>query len=461
MEPITEKPGIIIVDDDEILSSSLKDALKDRYRIDVITECAALNARIDSFRPSVIICNIFVPGGDGIELFREMRQLFPAIKAVVISPSDDVELAVQCMKLGAADFLIKPVDVGRVLGVVESIFIGVQPWSENEKRRPGARRNRIYSTIIGESDPMLRVFDIADRALERDVNVLITGESGTGKELLAKAIHDGSRRSRGPYVAVNCAAITPDLAESLLFGHKKGSFTGAVSDHTGFFEQAHRGTLFLDEIGDLNIDVQARILRVIEDRKVRPLGGSREITVDIRIISATNREFTDEIRNKRFRSDLFYRLDEYPIHLPPLREREDDVHILGRYLLKEVCEFYELGYMTFSNRVEQEMGKYAWPGNVRELKNVIHRAAMQSLDPVITELPLGVSSETIDHHPDDRDLLPEVQDEGVKTLEEVEFETIQKVYSMTGRHPEKTAILLGISRATLYRRLRKYGLIQD
>lgn len=319
--------------------------------------------------------------------------------------------------------------------------------------RSRLRHREIFNSIIGESSPMLDLFSAMDRVIDFDVNVLITGESGTGKELVARAIHDGSSRRGGPFVEVNCAGIAQDIADSLLFGHVKGAFTGANSDHTGFFEQADHGTIFLDEIGELNAEVQSKLLRVLENKKVRRVGGKTEKEINFRVISATNRPLADEINAKRFRSDLYFRLEQYTLKVPPLRERKGDISLLARHFLREICSFYDLGEMSFSDYVMYDLESRQWPGNVRELRHHVQRLALQSMDDVIRDIEppeFGAPKK-------DQGICEETDD--IIPLEELERREIQKAYNKFNGEIERAAVALGISRATLYRKLKIYGLM--
>lgn len=411
-----------------------------------------------------------------ITLLKSITERFPLVPTIVYSYSDDIDLAVSVMKLGAADFISAQLPPKDILLRIHAVLSHAYPINQIRVLKKSLRRNKIFRSIIGESDAMQKVFSTTELIMERDVNVLILGESGTGKELLAKSIHDGSPRSKGPFVTVNCAAISVDLAESLLFGHTRGSFTGAVSDHKGYFEQAHGGTIFLDEIGDMNPLVQAAVLRAIEDRKIRKVGANAELPVNVRIVSATNRNLKQFIKEGRFREDLYFRLDEYPIHLPPLFERKEDIPLLAHEFLREFCEFYEITEMSISEKALHQLQQYSWPGNIRELKNIIRRAAVQSEETIIDTIPFpdhhnnenkeiteqanethiilnSNDDETVNSHYDNS---PQNTSENVIPLEELEKNEITKAYKMTNGNVDKSALLLGISRATLYRKLKQY-----
>nr|WP_318656934.1 sigma-54 dependent transcriptional regulator [Chlorobium phaeovibrioides] len=307
----------------------------------------------------------------------------------------------------------------------------------------------------------------AMQVMETGLNVLILGESGTGKELFAEAIHRGSRRSSGPFVSVNCAAISSSLADSILFGHAKGSFTGAGSDHMGYFEQADQGTIFLDEIGDMGSDIQAKVLRVIQERKIRRVGEKQERKTDFRVISATNRNFNDAI-DGQFREDLYYRLEEFPLFLPALRERPEDIPLLCRHFLDEFSSANNLGKITMSDTALSASENHRWPGNIRELKNAVQRAAVTRKDDVIETLEPNIIPGSMKPAYAPPALLPPAAEYGLQpsdspdtnsySLEEHEREAILKAYKAALGNLTKTAGILGIGRATLYRKLDKFGL---
>lgn len=315
------------------------------------------------------------------------------------------------------------------------------------------RNKELFNSIIGESKSMMQFFLSLDRIIDLNVNVLITGESGTGKELIARAIHEGSSHRDGPFVAVNCAGIAPDIADSLLFGHVKGAFTGANTEHTGFFEQADNGTIFLDEIGELHPDVQAKLLRVIEDGKVRRVGGRAEKIINFRIISATNRDLAEESAMKKFRGDLFFRLEQFTLKVPPLRDRKGDIKILACHFLREICSFYELGDMTFSEEALKSLESREWPGNVRELRSYVQRLALQSMDSIIDDI------EDIQQVSREKNTPEVYSDTEIIPLEVLERREIEKAYHHLNGEIERAALALGTSRATLYRKLKLYKLI--
>ncbi len=329
------------------------------------------------------------------------------------------------------------------------------------------RINQVFNDIKGNDKSLTSVLIKLESVLDTEVNVLLSGESGTGKELFARAIHRGSRRRKGPFVAVNCAAITNELADSLLFGHRKGSFTGAYDDHAGYFEQANGGSLFLDEIGDMDLIVQAKVLRVLENRMIRRIGERNERPVDFRVISASNIDFAEALDKKHFRKDLYYRLEEYPVRIPSLSDRVNDIPLLAEHFLKEYCDFYEMEPMTINSEALSYLKKMEWPGNIRELKNLIRRAAVNSITSEIMIDDLGIetkknyedeecacmeSAEIRGEHGVNKDI------SAIIPLEELERSEIEKAWRITSGNTDLCAKLLGVSRATFYRKLKKYGI---
>lgn len=380
------------------------------------------------------------------EHIRVITGLYPELPVIYIGNQEDAPADIN-------DTIIPPYNESSRAVLYQRLKLLNLLSAEIVSLRHRLRNKELFNSIIGESKEMMQFFVSMDRIIDLDVNVLIMGESGTGKELIARAIHEGSSHRNGPFVAVNCAGISSDIADSLLFGHVKGAFTGAGAEHIGFFEQADKGTIFLDEIGELHGEVQAKLLRVIEDGKVRRVGGRTEKRLDFRIISATNRDLADEASKKEFRSDLFFRLEQFTLKVPPLRKRKGDIKILAGHFLREVCSFYELGEMTFSPRAMKGLESREWPGNVRELRSYVQKLALQSMDNVIDDiedLPNPGRESRPCEKGDDREIIP---------LELLERREIEKAYHLFNGEIERAALALGTSRATLYRKLKLYKLI--
>jgi two-component system response regulator AtoC len=408
-----------------------------------------------------LLLDIKMPEKDGLEVLKFAREKYPELPVIMVSALHDLDMAVTAIKMGAFDYLTKPLDFDRLSTVLRNALDLSALKDEVTELQDKLRQSELFTDIVGKSDKVNEVFELVNRVLETDINVMIIGESGTGKELVAKALHKGSKRRDGPFVAVNCSAITSELAESLLFGHKKGSFTGATDDRAGYFEQADRGTIFLDEIGDMELEIQAKVLRILEEKKVRRVGGKEEHSIDFRVISATNRDLSKAADENNFRKDLYFRLEEYPIYLPPLRERKEDLPLLAQHFLKEFCESNNLAFKRFSKNAIQSMMQHSWPGNIRELKNVVRRSAVRASAELIDQIDLrksekksGVEEAYSEKEIDNKSM---GEDEGFTPLEEIEKQAIEKAYFHSDRNAAEAAKLLGISRATIYRKLKQFG----
>jgi two-component system response regulator AtoC len=404
-----------------------------------------------------ILLDIKMPGKDGLEVLTHVKQNHPHIPVIMISALHDVETAVRAIKIGAFDYLTKPLDFDRLNTVLRNALTISDLKEEVNTLQGKLRQSDLFSDIVGESKKVNEVFELVNRVLETDINVMIIGESGTGKELVARALHQGSRRREGPFVAVNCSAITSELADSLLFGHKKGSFTGATEDRAGLFEQADQGTIFLDEIGDMEIEIQVKILRILEEKTVRRVGEKNERAIDFRVITATNRDLAKAVSENKFRKDLYFRLEEYPIYLPALRERKEDIPMLAQHFLVEFCESNNMSALKFSESAIQTLVNYTWPGNIRELKNVVRRSAVRVRGELINE----ISFSTIDNRLQSPGPSPEITEDAstgaFTSLDNMEKDAIEKAYYFSDRNAAEAAKLLGISRATMYRKLKKLG----
>ncbi len=373
---------------------------------------------------------------------------------VVVTGNASFDAAVAAIRAGAYDFVTKPVD-GKLLALVVARAVQHGQLRQEVKRlRQAVVDTQRLGQLLGESPAMKRVFDLVARVADSDASVLIMGESGTGKELIARALHDQSARRAGPFVAVNCAAMPPALLESELFGHARGAFTDAKSTRTGLFAQASGGTLFLDEIGELPLEMQPKLLRALQERKVRPVGGNEEVAFDARIVTATNRDLEAEVDEKRFREDLYYRINVVRVDAPPLRERGGDVLLLAQHFVERFAARSSKAVRGIHAAAAERLVAYDWPGNVRELENCIERAvALLRFDEVtVDDLP-----EKIRHYRAER-LVFAVDDLGeVVTIDELERRYIQRVLTLLGGNKSRAATVLGLDRRTLYRRLDRYG----
>lgn len=446
---------VLIVDDDRSMCELIEADLKSRgvssaWRTSADEALSAM--REGEF--DVILTDLQMPGLNGLALCERIVANRPDIPVVVMTAFGSLETAVAAIRVGAYDFVSKPVELD-VLAMTLQRAIQHHSLSEQVRvlsdRLKGANR---YSRIIGESPAMKRLFEDLHRIADTDASVLISGESGTGKELVARALHEQSRRKTKPFVAINCAALPEPLLESELFGHRRGAFTDAVTDKQGLFVQADGGTLFLDELGEFPLALQPKLLRALEERAVRPVGGDKEMRFDVRLIAATNRDLETAVEEKRFREDLYFRVNVIQIKLPPLRSRGTDVLLLAQHYLEEFAAANGKKIIGFSDATAQKLLDYSWPGNVRELRNAVERAvALTRYDRIaVDDLPdkirnyRGTHLELGGDNP--TELLP---------MEDVERRYIQHVLKVTNGNRTQTAQILGFDRKTLYRKLKQMG----
>jgi DNA-binding NtrC family response regulator len=435
---------ILLVEDDEIMRVTLYDRLRSQgYTVDQEDNGREALARIESQPYHLIVSDIRMPGLDGIRLLEETRRLSPETEVILMTAYGSVENAVDCLRKGAADYVLKPFDMDdltiRVARLLNGQRLRARCSSLEEEARP--------RQILGNSPVMVRLKELLARVAASDSTVLITGASGTGKELAAAAVHYGSARAKGPYIKVNCGAIPENLIESVLFGHEKGAFTGAAARQPGRFELADGGTLLLDEIGDLPLHLQVKLLRVLQEKEIERVGGKRPVRVDVRIIGATAKNLVEEVRQGRFREDLFYRLQVIPVHLPPLCERREDISLLCEHFLTEFGRRRGLP-LKLSEEALRRLQAYDYPGNVRELRNIIERASVLSLSPVIDLLEL----------PGDLAAGPtRGGEEGLNLAAAVartERECILAALRKSGGNKTEAAVLLGISRKNLWEKMK-------
>lgn len=379
---------VLIVDDDEGARESLRIALRDRYEI-VLASCGeeALNL-LKKRQVDVVLLDILMPGLNGLDVLQAIREQHKDIETIMISATTSVQKAIDAMKLGAYNYIVKPFDVSELRMIVDQAIRSKRLEAEVSYLRSQVNVTRSSDRIIGSSAAILNVIQKIEQVADSRATVLVTGESGTGKEVVARRLHLQSSRRNQPFVALHCATLPESLLESELFGHVKGAFTNAIADRQGKFELAHKGTLFLDEIGEMSPRVQAKVLRVLQEGEFLRVGGTETVSVDVRIVSATNRDLKDEIQKGNFREDLYYRINVVPIYLPPLRERENDIRKLATYFLSLFAGELNPKKPKLSEDALQAIEEYEWPGNVRELKNVMER---------IVVLNRGVSVITRDH----------------------------------------------------------------
>ena len=444
------KPSILIVDDEKPARDGLVRFLKGDYRVFAAESGPSALEILSKHEVDALLTDVRMPGMDGIELMKRALAERPELRCVILTAYGEVELAVEAMKQGAADFLTKPVDLANLEATLGRVLKARRLELENERLRRQLDDRYGLDGMIGNSPAMMETFDTIRQVAPTRATVLIQGESGTGKELVAKAIHRLSTRSEGPFVPVHCAALSEHLIESELFGHEKGAFTGAMERRIGRFEKSAGGTLFLDEISEIDASVQVKILRALEERQIERVGSDKPIDVDTRLVGATNRDLQAMVDRGEFREDLFYRLYVVVIHLPPLRERGDDVVLLLNHYLQRFNEEHGKRIEGFSAAAIDVLTAYRWPGNVRELRNLVER---------VTVLTRGRNIEVRDIPASIRERAgTDVSPEADLTVEEMEKRMILRALEKTGGNRTKAAEKLGISRRTLHRKLNEYGI---
>ena len=457
------KPRVLIVDDEPSIAEGLSDMLSGwGYETSVAEDGLVGLTRAEEFSPSVVITDVFMPNLDGFGLMRELRERRPETSVILLTGKGTIEMAVRAIQEeGAYHYFEKPIDFPKLRVILKRAVELGEARRETDALRRELREHGAFGELVGSSEPMRQIYALIEQVAPSSASVLITGESGTGKELVARTIHNLSPRRNAAFVAINCSAIPETLMESELFGHEKGAFTGAAARRPGCFELADGGTLLLDEIAEMPVALQAKLLRVLEDRRIRRLGGGSEIPVDVRVLAATNRDPHDAVRRGSFREDLLYRLNVITIELPPLRRRRDDIPLLAQHLVTQLARRHERPARYLSATAVEALKSHHWPGNVRELRNIIERAVIICSGEAIERLHLA---------PYPLDQRQRARDEDTVSLpvgtpiEEVERQMIFRTLQKTGNDKTRAAELLQISRKTLHNKLRNYrerGLMPD
>jgi two-component system response regulator HydG len=450
---------ILICDDEEGILNYLKKLFQSQgYAVETFTNGNELLARIRESETQdcdLLLQDVRMPDVDGITVLKEAKQIWPGLPVIVMTAFGTIDAAVEAIKLGAYDYVTKPFPKEKILGMIKNVLEKEQLIQENLSLKSELEKPVKQENIVFRSKVFQDIYDMTLQVAASEANILILGESGTGKELIAGAVHFNSHRRERRFLSINCAALTETLLESQLFGHVKGAFTGATATQKGLLVEADGGTLFLDEIGDMSLPIQAKLLRVIQERDFIPVGSTKALTVDIRFVAATNKNLENEVRQGRFREDLFYRLNVISLQLPPLRDRRDDVQPLAEHFLKKSSLRMQKRVTGISPEALKLLNDYDWPGNIRELENVIERAVILARTDTLTpkELPLWKKE------PEPVELpMQAPSDAPMVSLENMERDHIARTLAGTGYHKSKSADILGISRRTLDRKIAEYGI---
>lgn len=447
---------VLITDDDPDICTLLKSFLETHdMEVDTALDGTSALSKLRKKKYDVTLCDFRLPDKDGYEMLSSIKEISPATQIIIITGYSDVKIAVKAMRMGAFEYVTKPI-------YPDEIVLSIQNAVESKQQLPAKKRPSLTSPefqfIQGKSEKSRQLDKLIDLVAPTQLTCLITGESGTGKEFVAKKLHFQSERANKPFVALDCGAIPSDIATSELFGHVKGSFTGALKDKKGYFEMAHGGTLFLDEVGNLSYDNQVRLLRVLQERVIRPVGGSKDINVDVRILAATNEHLPSVVANGSFREDLYHRLNEFEIHVSPLRERLVDIPLFAEHFLKLAGEKLNKSLDHISDKAIDVLKTHYWPGNLRELQNVIRKASLMETETYLTanNLPQELSQPMRSNEDPLEDFeLGQITD--LKSLvESVEKKAILNALNRTNFNKSKTAELLDVDRKTLYNKIKAY-----
>lgn len=456
-------PRVLVVDDESTLRTALFRAL-DRKGLQVLTankiEEAKLFAQGEQGLDLALV-DLNLPDGDGIDLMTHLKKIYPACEVIILTGHGSIEAAVRATQSGAFHFITKPFNMDEIISLVDKALSHKKLQSENQQLRSELSKKKQYEQIIGTSDGIQSILRLVERVSDSDSTVLITGESGTGKELIARAIHNQSPRVNSPFIAINCGAIPAELLESELFGHVKGAFTGAISNRVGRFELADAGTIFLDEIGDLEPSLQVKLLRVLQERSFEPVGGTKNIQVNVRVIAATNKNLEDEVGRGKFREDLFYRLNVIPLNLPALRERKSDIPLLFSHFTEIFNRKKGRQLLGLTPEALECLVSYNWPGNIRELENLVERIAILKgqgqID--VSDLPAKYRGGTSNHTKSNQ--LVDIPDQGLdfnSAVDQFENQLILRALEKTSWNRNQAALLLRLNRTTLVEKIKKKGL---
>lgn len=459
---------ILIADDEKGVRELLTDLLVSSFEVDTIDRGDTIIEKLRSNSFDILILDLQLPGMFGIDVLRQIYENKINIAVVVITASNDIDNAITSMKLGAYDYIVKPFDTDKLLVILKNIVEKLDLENEVTILREQVGENFRFKNIIGDSEQIRKIFSTLEKVIDTDSTILIIGDSGTGKEIIAKAIHYNSNRKQFPFRSIDCSTIPQDLIGSELFGHEKGSFTGAISRKIGKFEVASKGTLFLDEISNLSIDMQAKLLRVLQEKEFERIGGNQIIKVNTRIVAASNKDLRDLVKDNLFREDLYYRLNVVPIYIPQLKDRKEDIPLFIDHFLNKYNHEYDR-VLEIDLKARLFLSNYDWPGNVRQLENIIKRLVLLSTKKIVdisqikqllefeeTREPVLMGNEGID----DNNSIEEIIDNNhIKSLDEIEKEHLEKALRHFKFNISITARNLKISRKTMHNKLKKYNIV--
>ncbi len=458
--------SILIVDDETDMLHLLKRALEPdlNCRVETASSGKAALEKIDEDHFDLVLADIKMPGMDGLALLHRIKENMPDLTVVMMTAHGSIDTAVEAIKMGAYDFITKPFDHDSLLVRLEKALERSSLIRENTRLKKVCENVHVFQNIVGQSPPMQRVFETIHMVANTDLTVLITGESGTGKDLTAKAIHALSNRSKAPFVPVNCPTVPEQILESELFGYKKGAFTHATGNKRGMFQEAHKGSIFLDEIGDISPTIQTKLLRVLQEKEIKPLGDTATIKVDVRIIASTNQDLKEKISKGEFREDFFFRLNVLPVHLPPLRERQGDISLLISHLLEKHCAKLNKPQKQISTELRRLFMDYSWPGNIRELENVIVQGIMFSKTDQITSKDIELKNKQAPAAPSSGPgSFQGLPYKGAKESALVMFNNdyIGHLLEKTGGNVTQAARECGLERQALQQIMRRYNIRAD
>jgi DNA-binding NtrC family response regulator len=448
---LKRKKRVLAIDDEPSMTEWLKILLEHAgYEVKTALIGTRGEELFRTWRPDAVVTDMMLPDVDGIELVRKFKQLDPEAEVIVVTGQGNIPRSVEAVKAGAFDFLEKPIDAERLLDKLEKAIKQKSLMDENEQLKQKLQDRYKFQNVIGKSKKMQELFELIESVAASEANILIQGENGTGKELIANAIHYNSKRSKGPFIKINCAAIPKDLIESELFGYKKGAFTGATMDKEGLFEMAEGGSLLLDEIGEMPPYLQTKLLRVLQEREYRPIGSDRIVRVDFRLICATNIDLDAALRDGKLREDLYFRINTITLRVPPLRERTEDIPLLCEHFLEKYRQRHQRGVKTIAPAAYHVLIRHRWPGNVRELENVIERGVLVAKGSEITVNDLPESLRTENATTTEFVIPPH------RTLAEIERMAILQTLQRTNWNKQEAAQILGLYRPTLYSKMKKH-----